>query len=337
VHPRGANPPSGAVVWYNLDRAGREVTLDFTDARGNVIRSFTSKQDSATAADSARRARADSGRTAERRGEETVPDEDAPRRTPRPPRVANKRGLNSFTWNLRHADASTFDDMILWAGGTQGPVTAPGTYVVRLKVDGSVIAADSFRVKKDPRTKATPADLREQFAFLLKIRDRVSEANDAVKQIRSIRQQLDARAPKLEGASGISAMVLTRALGETVSAVEDSLYQTKNRSSQDPLNYPIRINNKLSALSGVVASTEARPTDQSYSVFNTLSAQLDVQLLTLKRSLDTLLPKLNAALGALNLAPIDPNAPLQVKEGVPRPAEDEDDEEEEAEGKPVWW
>jgi len=349
VHPRGANPPSGAVVWYALDRAGHEVVLDFIDARGTVIRSFTSRQDSATAADSTRRdvrrrteldslrrAGADTTKALERRGEETTPDEDGPRRSPKPPRVANRKGLNSFAWNLRYPDASSFDDMILWAGGTQGPVAPPGKYAVRMKVDGAVVATDSFVVKKDPRASATAADLREQFSLLLKIRDRVSEANDAVKKIRSIRQQLDERDPSLGGASGVPALVLSKALRETIAAVEDSLYQTKNRSGQDPLNYPIRLNNKLSALAGVVGSSDARPTDQSYSVFNTLSAQLDVQLLTLKRSLDTLLPKLNAALGALSLKPVDANAPLQVKEGPPRQSEDEDDEEEEGEAARHW-
>jgi len=155
-----------------------------------------------------------------------------------------------------------------------------------------------------------------------------------VKQIRSIRQQLDDRDPKLAGASGVPAMVLSKALRETITPIEDSLYQTKNRSGQDPLNYPIRLNNKLSALAGVVGSSDARPTDQSYSVFNTLSAQLDIQLLTLKRSLDTLLPKLNAALGALNVAPVDPKAPLEVREGTAPAGEDEELDEREG---PEWW
>ncbi len=349
VHPRGANPPSGAVVWYSLDRAGHEVVLDFMDARGTVIKSFTSKQDSATAADSTRgaerrRARVDSLRRAgldttkasERRGEETPPDEDAPRRAPRPPRVANRKGLNEFTWNLRYPDASTFDNIVLWGGGTQGPIAPPGTYKVAMKVDGATVATDSFVVKKDPRTGATTADLREQFALLLKLRDRLTDANDAVKQIRSIRAQLDERDPKLAGASGVGALVLSKALRETLDPIEDSLYQTKNRSSQDPLNYPIRLNNKLSALAGSVASSDARPTDQAYSVLNTLSAQLDIQLMTLKRTIDTLVPKLNTALGTLGVAPVNPNAPLEVKEGAPRPSEDEDDEGEE-EGKAGWW
>ncbi|HEX2716144.1 MAG TPA: glycosyl hydrolase, partial [Gemmatimonadaceae bacterium] len=269
TRPRGANPQSGAVVWYNLREGGKEVVLDFMDARGNVIRSFTSRQDSLVAADSLRadarrRAQIDSIRSAggdttkalERRGEETSPDE-GPRRAPPPPRVANKKGLNSFVWNLRYPEASSFDDMIMWAGGTQGPVALPGVYQVRLSVDGQRVATDSFRVRKDPRTKATPADLREQFALLLKIRDRVSEANDAVKQIRSVKQQLEDREQRAAsmGAGGANAVVLVRAVREVVSMVEDSIYQTKNRSNQDPLNYPIRLNNRIAALSGVVGGT----------------------------------------------------------------------------------
>ncbi|NUR20441.1 MAG: glycosyl hydrolase, partial [Gemmatimonadaceae bacterium] len=245
-----------------------------------------------------------------------------------------KKGLNSFNWNLRYPDASSFDDMIMWAGGTQGPVAAPGTYLVRMKVDGTEVGTDTIVVKKDPRSKATQADLREQFAFLIKIRDRVTQANDAVKQIRSIRQQLDERDKSLGGANAIAAMVLSKALRETIGMVEDSIYQTKNRSSQDPLNYPIRLNNKLAALSGVVSTADARPTDQSYGVFNVLSAQLDLQLATLKRAVDTLVPKLNTALADLKLAPIDPEKPLEVKGEGKAAGEDEDDEEEEG-GR--WW
>jgi hypothetical protein len=168
------------------------------------------------------------------------------------------------------------------------------------------------------------------------VRERTSQANDAVKTIRWVRAELADREKKLNGSALTEFQSLAAPLRAGIAVIEDSIYQTKNRSGQDPLNYPIRLNNKLSALAGVVGSSDARPTDQSYSVFNTLSAQLDIQLLTLKRSLDTLLPKLNAALGTLGLKPVDPNAPLEVKEGAPRPSEDEDDEEDE-EGKPGWW
>ncbi len=310
AHPQGQNPASGALVYYWLKSARQTVTLDFLDATGSVIRSFTSVQDSATAADSVRgdstkRVRDDSLRKAgvtpdsttrmEARGEET--DEDTPR-MPRPPRVPDKAGLNSFAWNLRHPDASVFEGMIMWAGGTQGPVAPPGTYSVRMRVNGQEVATRSFELRKDPRTPSTLADVKEQFAFLIKIRNRTSEANDAVKSIRSIRQQIDARRKNISTSQLAAFEIVARTFMEGLSEVEDSLYQTRNRSGQDPLNYPIRLNNRIAALSGVVASTDARPTQQSYAVFTRLSMKLDLQILRMEQLMKDWLPRLNEVLKA---------------------------------------
>ena len=150
-HPTGQNPPSGAMIYYWLKSPNQVVTMDFLDSKGAVIKSFTSNQDPVVAADSVkadsvRAARADSLKRAgikedstarsEARGEETPPGEDAPRRAAPPPRVPNKAGLNSFSWNLRYPDASTFQNLIMWAAGTQGPVAVPGVYTVRMTVGG---------------------------------------------------------------------------------------------------------------------------------------------------------------------------------------------------------
>jgi len=80
----------------------------------------------------------------------------------------------------------------------------------------------------------------------------------------------------------------------------------KNQSGQDPLNYPIRLNNKIAALAGVVGGTDNKPTAQSYAVFNALSSQLDVQAAALhdaRSSLDAI----NATLQAAWLKPIVPS------------------------------
>lgn len=326
AHPTGQNPPSGALIYYSLKNARQDVALDFLDAGGTVIRTFVSKQDSATAADSIRgdstkRVREDSLRKAgvtpdstmrmEARSEDT--EEDAPR-TPRPPRVPDKAGLNSFAWNLRYPEASTFEGMIMWAGGTQGPVAPPGTYAVRLRVNGQEVATRRFELKKDPRTPATLAEIREQFAFLIKIRDRTSQANDAVKSIRYLRSQIEERRRKIPTAHLTAFEIVARPMMDGLAEVEDSIYQTKNRSGQDPLNYPIRLNNRIAALSGVVASTDARPTEQSYAVFTRLSMKLDLQILKMEQLLRDFLPRVNVALKAGGLDPVvaTPPAPPKV-------------------------
>lgn len=337
-HPTGANPPSGAVVYYWLRAANQVVTLDFLDAQGKVIRSFTSRQDSTVAADSVR---ADSVRVArsdsllragvkedstarkEARGEETGgSSDDGPRRRPPPPRVADKAGLNMFAWNLRYPDASTFTNMIFWAGGISGPTALPGAHTVQMRVNGQSYT-QPLTIVKDPRSTATAADLREQFDFLIRVRDKTSQANDAVRTIRNLKAQLSDRAPKMPANKQAAFSRAVDAITERLSAVESEIYQVKNQSGQDPLNYPIRLNNKIAALAGVAGGADAKPTSQLYTVYNDLSAQLDRQLQAMRGALVTL-PAINASLKAAGLPEIVPStaeikastAPADTGEGV---------------------
>ena len=330
-HPSGANPASGGVVYYWLAQPRQVVTMDFLDPKGNVIRSFTSRQDQTVAtdsirADSTRAARNDSLRRAgvppdtttklEARGEEAPPDDDGPPRRPPPPRVANKAGLNTFAWNLRYPDASVFENMILWAGGTSGPVVLPGTYTVRMTVNDQSYR-QQLTVVKDPRSAASDADLREQFDFLMRIHGKTTQANDAVKMIRNLKAQLADRSKKMPPDKSAAFASVAKTLTDRLSAVESEIYQVKNQSGQDPLNYPIRLNNKIAALSGVVGGTDAKPTSQSYTVFNDLSAQLDRQLSAMRGAL-MILPSINASLKSAGLPPIVPSTE-ELKTSPARP------------------
>jgi photosystem II stability/assembly factor-like uncharacterized protein len=310
-HPTGQNPPSGAVIYYWLKSPRQVVTMDFLDSKGAIIRTFTSNQDPTVAADSVRAdsvraARADSLRRAgvkpdtatqtEARGEETPPGEGGPRRPQPPPRVSNKAGLNTFAWNLRYPDASTFQNMIFWAAGIQGPVAVPGAYSVRMTVAGRPLT-QSFTVVNDPRSSASQPGLEEQFAFLVDVRDKVTQANDAIKRIRSVKSQLNDRMVAMLPAERAAFRAKADALSGQLSAVEAEIYQLKNQSGQDPLNYPIKLNNKIAALAGVAASADGRPTNQTREVFRILSGQLDAQLSRLDRALGSL-AAINAELKA---------------------------------------
>ncbi len=264
VHPVATSPSGGPVVFYWLKRANRTVTLEFLDAKGTLIRSFTSRQDSVTAADSVARAKrqrstidslhaagipVDSAERMVRRSAEAAraegqpaggEDEDGPRRTPPPPRAPNKAGINTFAWNMRYPDASSFDGIIMWAAGTQGPVAPPGTYQVRLLVDGVPVSTEKFALKKDPRSTATPADYAAQFAFLEQVREKTSQANDAVKTIRWVRAELADREKKLTGSSLSDFQSLAAPLRAQLAVVEDSIYQTKEsqRAGSAELSHP---------------------------------------------------------------------------------------------------
>ncbi|HEX5438418.1 MAG TPA: glycosyl hydrolase [Gemmatimonadaceae bacterium] len=318
-HPTGANPPSGAVVYYSLAHPAQEVTLEFLDAKGKRIKMYSSKLDSAGLADSvkaadAKRAQRDSLRSAglSRDSIAKLMRQGGGARGGRrfrsaEPRVPNKAGLNTFAWNLRYPDASSFRGLIFWAGGTQGPLAPPGTYAVRMAVDGKPVATQHFVLKKDPRAPGTNADLQQQFAFLIKIRDRLTQANDAVKTIRNVRYQLTQREEKMHGGDSTTFAAAADVFAKRLGVIEDSIYQTQSKTGEDPLNFPIRINNKIAALAGVVADSHTRPTAQSRAVFKVLSAQLGTQLGLLKSALGEELPKVNALLQRAGLPKIVPS------------------------------
>jgi hypothetical protein len=221
--------------------------------------------------------------------------------------------VNNFAWNMRYPDASSFQGMILWSASTQGPMAPPGTYSVRLSVNGQPVGTESFKLLPDPRARGvTSADYAEQFALSIKIRDRMTDANDGVKTIRYVKTELSDRRQRMPTARQTTFGTIATALEQALSQVEDSLYQTKNRSGQDPLNYPIRLNNKIGALMGVVGSADGRPTRQSYTVLTDLSIQLDRELATMRKTLDIGLARINAMLKEAGLPIIVPK-PVEVK------------------------
>jgi hypothetical protein len=238
---------------------------------------------------------------------------------PRAPRLPNKAGLNQFAWNLRETDASRFDGMIFWAAGTTGPMVPPGRYTVRLLVDGQPVASQPLDVQKDPRVTATQADLVAQYELLKQIRDRTTEANDAVKTSRNVKAQLGDRKTKLADADRAEYAAMADPLNNGLTMVESEIYQVRNQSGQDPLNYPIKVNNQIAALAGVVGSTDARPTKQSVTVFGILSKELEGYLVQMKKELDSKLPAINAFLRAKGLQEIKP-APTEK----PKIAADDD-------------
>jgi hypothetical protein len=147
---------------------------------------------------------------------------------------------------------------------------------------GGQVATENFEVKMDPRVKdVTIADMQEKFNLSMQIRDQVTVANDAVIKIRVIKEKLneEAKASK-KGLSKSSAAFIA-----SISQIEENLYQVRNQSSQDPLNFPIKLNNKLASLMRVVESGDYKPTAGSYKVFEELKAELAIEINQLNKIL----------------------------------------------------
>ena len=201
---------------------------------------------------------------------------------------------NSFVWNMRYDDAKGFDGLIMWAASLRGPIASPGQYYVKLTVN-EISEEQSFNILKDPRSNSTDEDLKEQFDFLLSVRDKVSDIHQTIIDIRSSRSQLidlkskiSDKYPDME--NSISDVI------SRITLIEEKLYQTKNRSGQDPLNFPIRLNNKLAHLTSVASVGNFKPTDQMYNVRDELIGLIDKELKMWEDIKENDLVKLNSTI-----------------------------------------
>ena len=311
----GKNPPNGVVVYYLLkSKPTSDVVLEFLDSGGKSIRKFTARapRPQPTPAPGAAQVTTPPEQTAVPSGEES--ESLGPGA---PARVTTDVGLNRFVWDMRYTEATRFPGMILWAGETRGPRIVPGSYQVKLTVDGSTMT-ESFEVKPDPRLSTNASDYAKQLDLSLKIRDKLTETNNAVIQIRDVRKQIDDLLKRIAGQPNAKPIVdAGSALNRKLVSIEEVLYQTKNQSSQDPLNFPIRLNNKLAALAGVVSRSETPPNDQSYAVYDELSAAIDAQLQNLAQIIKSDVPAFNQLVREQNVPaivikpPVSENSPRQ--------------------------
>jgi hypothetical protein len=260
----GQNPPRDSVIYYYLKEKPEEpVTLEFIDSRGNTIRKLSSRRMEGQ----------------ERRGLF--------------PRIPARPGMNRFIWNMRYPDAERVPRAILWGGTLKGPVTVPGTYKVKLTV-GEQSQTQSWEWKKDPRVLTNQEDFQEQFDFLIRIRNKITEVNRAINLLRDVKKQIDALSTKVkEHEKSKEVIEAAKKIKGKLTSVEDVLIQSKSKSGQDPLNYPIMLDNKIAALASIVSSADARPTKQSYEVFRELSAKADMQLSKLKDIMEHDIPDFN--------------------------------------------
>ncbi|RPG64401.1 MAG: glycosyl hydrolase [Flammeovirgaceae bacterium TMED290] len=238
----GKNHHNGVEVFFNIDNKilneNTSVTLEFLDNEKKLIKKYDNQSD------------------------ENVLDINGEK--------------NSFVWNMRYDDAKGFDGLIMWSASLRGPIASPGQYFVKLTVNEKS-EEQSFNILKDPRSNSTDEDLKKQFDFLLSVRDKVSDIHQTIIDIRSSRSQLIDLKSKISDKYPDMENSITGVISR-ITLIEEKLYQTKNKSGQDPLNFPIRLNNKLAHLTSVASVGNFKPTDQMYNVRDELIGLIDKEL-----------------------------------------------------------
>ena len=269
---------NASVQYYLADEAD-EVTVSIIDSQGRVIVEKTGTEPEL----------------------EEVDDPYARWYGPLPVDPTTAKGLNVWSWNNRYAGAADFEGMIIWSGRPQlGPIAPPGEYTVKMTVDGET-QTRTFELRSDPRFDVPDEHIREQFEFTVQIRDALDAANRAVIRIRNLKNQIDGQI----GESPIPSVArVTADFKSRLSAVEEALYQVKNVSPQDPLNFPIRLNNRLAYLQKSTESGDGLPTQGQRDVFALLKGELDEQLAMLEEVIADALPEVNKALEKEGLDPV---------------------------------
>jgi len=185
-----------------------------------------------------------------------------------------EKGGNTHVWDTRGKGAERLDGMILWY----------------------------FNIIPDPRAEVSVADMQAQYDFISDVNGTVDRAHQSIKKIRNVNTQLDAFIKQYEGNEATADLVArAEKMKEGFGEIEKALYQTQNRSGQDPLNFPIRLTNKLAHLNSLVSLDDFPPTAQDVAVKTELSAEINKQLNAFDKMVDSEITSFNKAFNDLNL------------------------------------
>lgn len=248
----GENHPNGAIINFYLNdiKEGDQVSLDILEMDGTVIRSFSNT---------------------------AKPDKLNPASTQK---LEVTKGGNRMVWNMRYPGFQEFEGMVFYSSPNVGPKAVPGNYKVRLTYNGQSMEQE-FSIVKDPRIPNTQKDFQDQFDFLMAVRDQVTRANNAIINIRNIKKDLDYLKAKTKDNPELRKMATD--FETELSVIENNIHMTKNQSRQDPLNYGIRINNRIAFLLADSQRGDQRPTQQAKAFFAEVTKELDTEISALNR------------------------------------------------------
>jgi len=260
----GTNHPNGVRLYFNLPNVDEEVSLLFLDSNGELIRKFSTK---ASDADN---------------------------------KVTLKEGLNTFAWNTRYEKADEFEGLLLWWGTLSGPKAPPGTYTFKVVTEKDS-AEVNFEILLDPRIEGTAEDRRAQFEFLLQIRNKLDETHDAIRNMHDLKHQISALNERIDPEKYESVITEGKRLDSLMLDIEKALYQTKLKSNQDMLNYPIKLNNKLAHVASLASMGIYRPTKQMLGVASEITAKINLELERWREIQQNDIPKYNALIRDQNV------------------------------------
>lgn len=206
-------------------------------------------------------------------------------------KIEVNKGMNQFEWDMNYPEAERVEGLILWNGFIGGPKAAPGNYFAKFKM-GTDSVEVPFTILADPNYKTSQAEYDEQFTQLITIRDKSTEIMKAIKNIRDVRQQMTDFSGRVGRDMPKEVKQQMDTVNKQMTAVEEALHQTKAKSGQDVLNFPIRLDDKLSSIYNASAAGTGI-TKQAKDAYTDLVVKIDEQLNKLKKIMSDDVVKLN--------------------------------------------
>jgi photosystem II stability/assembly factor-like uncharacterized protein len=265
----GTNHAGGVSVNYFIKKENEKdtIALSFYDANDNLIKKYTTKPD-------------------KEKKEEKL-------------KVAD--GNNIFNWDMMHPGAESIKDMILWWASLNGPMALPGKYKVELTVNDTK-ETQGFNILRNPVSEVTESEMKAQFDFINDINKKMTEIHQALKNVQKIRGQVGVLKEAVKNTETHKALLeFADALVKDITKIEEALYQTKSKSGQDPLNFPIRLNNKLAHLNSLTRIGNYAPTQQAIDFKNDIVKDIDLELKNLYSLFDTGIKELNQKVKESNI------------------------------------
>ena len=268
----GENHPNGVIINYYIKnlKENDKVRIDILDSENKIIQSYSNKNSDDIENNDSKPVLSNSQ------------DIDYALTGMNIKSLKVKSGGNRLIWDMRYPGFTSFDGMVLYSSPNVGPKAIPGNYKVKMYYNNDIINQD-FTIVKDPRISNTLNDYEEQFNFLINVRNQVSRANQAIIDIREGRENLNFIKKQVNDNDQL--IDLINEFDKKITFIENNIHMTKNKSRQDPLNYGIRINNRLAFLMADSQRGDYPPTDQSKEFFNQIQKELDIQLVNLNKIL----------------------------------------------------
>jgi photosystem II stability/assembly factor-like uncharacterized protein len=258
---QGTNHPGGVAVYFNVNEFAKKdtVVMTFYDANKNLIQKFSNH----------------------------------PNKKEKEKELTVEKGSNVFYWNMMYPEATKVKGMILWWASLDGPMALPGNYTVRLSVNTATLEKP-FTILKNPVSETSLDDMKLQFVFITDINTKVSEIHKALINVKKVKSQITTLKKAIKDKQKHKELIaFADELTKKITNIETTLYQTKSKSGQDPLNFPIRLNNKLAHLNSLTRMGSYKPTDQAIVFKNEIIKEIDNQLSKLYTLFNTDVKQLN--------------------------------------------